>query len=63
MENSPPGIHTIPLGAGVGAGVVVGTVGKKRSAAGTAAVAGVRASIAGWALAVKLASSKPPLAS
>ncbi|HTP70515.1 MAG TPA: hypothetical protein VMJ35_16515 [Dongiaceae bacterium] len=29
MENSPPGIHTIPLGAAPGAGVVFTTVGWK----------------------------------
>jgi len=27
MENSPPGIHTMPAGAFVGAGAVLGTVG------------------------------------
>src|SRR6266581_4293655 len=27
IENSPPGIHTMPFGAGVGAGVLFGTVG------------------------------------
>jgi len=29
MENSPPGIHTIPLGAGRGGGAVFGTFGRK----------------------------------
>lgn len=29
MENSPPGIQTIPFGAGPGEGLVFGTVGPK----------------------------------
>ena len=29
MENSPPGIHTMPSGAFAGAGVLLGTVGVK----------------------------------
>src|SRR6185436_8767969 len=29
IENSPPGIHTMPAGAGAGAGVVLGIVGAK----------------------------------
>src|SRR6185436_12071105 len=29
IENSPPGIHTMPCGAGAGAGVLFGTVGAK----------------------------------
>ncbi len=29
MENSPPGIQTIPLGAGPGEGLLFGTVGPK----------------------------------
>src|SRR6266568_6774717 len=33
IENSPPGIHTIPSGAGVGAGPLFGMVGAKGDAA------------------------------
>ena len=34
IENSPPGIHTMPSGAGPRAGVLFGTVGAKGDAAG-----------------------------
>src|SRR5450432_3298138 len=42
MENSPPGIHTMPSGALAGAGVMLGTV----AANGEALVAGATASAA-----------------
>jgi hypothetical protein len=35
MENSPPGIQTIPAGAGLGAGLVFGIVGPKLLLFGT----------------------------
>src|SRR5271156_5283568 len=35
IENSPPGIHTIPLGASPGDGPLFGTVGPKPSACAT----------------------------
>ena len=59
----------MPFGAGAGAGVVVGTVGRKRSATaptgatGATAVAGLRAKNAGWALAVRQAKIRPQPAS
>src|ERR1019366_2112837 len=36
IENSPPGIHTMPAGAVVGAGIGLGIVGAKAGAAGLA---------------------------
>jgi hypothetical protein len=43
MENSPPGIHTIPWGDGAGGGVAMGMVGPK-AAASAASVIGSSAS-------------------
>ena len=38
IENSPPGIHTMPSGAGPGAGAWLGMVGAKAAAAGWAGI-------------------------
>src|ERR1700690_1721646 len=54
MENSPPGIHAMPSGAFVGAGVLLGMVGAKADAA---RLAGTAAFVTGCASAVCRASA------
>src|SRR5271165_995183 len=56
IENSPPGIHAIPAGAGVGAFAVLATVGPKPAVVGGAVVDGELPPLAGSAAAAGLAS-------
>src|SRR3974390_788610 len=46
MENSPPGIHTMPSGAGPGAAALFGTVGAKAAEAGAGEPLAARVSAA-----------------
>jgi hypothetical protein len=45
IENSPPGIHTMPAGAGPGGGCSLSTVGRNSADGGTATLDGIERSV------------------